>query len=52
MSATYEVKLNVDSRRTKVRVEAVDVSAARQLAISLYNGCRVSVIETNQIRTR
>jgi hypothetical protein len=52
MSATYEVRLNVDSRQTKVRVEAVDASAARQLAISQYNGCRVSVIETNQVRNR
>jgi hypothetical protein len=52
MSATYEVRLNVDSRQTRVRVEAVDASAARQLAVSQFNGCRVSVIETNRVHTR
>jgi hypothetical protein len=46
MYATYEVTMNVDGCRTVVHVQAVNAGAARQLAISQYNGCRVSVIET------
>jgi hypothetical protein len=46
----YNVKMVVEGKNTTVRVNAVDSSAAKQIALAQFSGSNAHVVETSKAK--